>query len=408
MKFRLSVVLALCAAAAAAAPFKAQYNSTGRLLVSFSPGLDAAQRRKAAEALGYSFVEDIPQMNAALVETSNRLVLQSVPQDARIASVEDDSPRLWIKSATPAPNIFPLLGTATRAAKGREKRAQSRPVNDPRFPWNILRVDAREAWKTGAGRGVSVAIIDTGIDCSHPDLSCRYENGINIVTPESSPQDDNNPGHGTHVSGTVAGQGISGGVYGVAPLVTLMPVKALNGDGAGRPSDIAKGIIWAADHGAQVISMSLGSPEPSPGLQRAVDYALRRQVVVVAAAGNDGPAQNTIGYPAAFPGVIAVAASDERDHVASFSSRGRGVTFIAPGARILSTVPGGYMFLDGTSMATPHVAALAALAIERGASGPAGVASALARASKKLCPDSRCSPATEEGRGMIDAAKIKP
>ncbi len=241
------------------------------------------------------------------------------------------------------------------------------------MPWGVARVKAPDAWSSGQGAGVKVAVIDTGIDCTHPDLQCDFSQGVNLLDQGSTPMDDNE--HGTHVSGTIAGRGNgSKGVLGVAPKATLIAVKVLDADGAGSLSDIIKGIDWATTAGVDVINMSLGGPSGSTALQRAVSKALSAGVVVVCAAGNSGPNPDTVGFPGGYPGVIAVAASDNNDKVASFSSRGDAVAFIAPGVNITSTVPGGgYTKLSGTSMASPHVAGLAALAVERGARGPSGV-----------------------------------
>ncbi|MFI5363243.1 MAG: S8 family peptidase, partial [Elusimicrobiota bacterium] len=270
-------------------------------------------------------------------------------------------------------------------------------------PWGVARVDAPAAWPKGEGKGVTVAVIDTGIDCTHPDLQCDFSKGANLLDPSARPMDDNE--HGTHVSGTIAGRGAGPkGLFGVAPKATLMPVKVLDADGAGNLSDIVKGIDWATKAGADVINMSLGGPIGSAALERAVQKALAAGVVVVCAAGNSGPDPDSVGFPGGYPGAIAVAASGRGDDVADFSSRGRAVAFIAPGVDILSTVPGGgRKKLSGTSMAAPHVAGLAALAVERGAKGPAGVRAALTAAASRLPGLS----AAEQGAGMIDAAKIR-
>jgi subtilisin len=325
-----------------------------------------------------------------------------------IASVEPDVYRNWLLDAPASFQQAPLPRMdAVWSALRKPKRAPAAPsAGTPKssqgnVPWGVQRVNAPAAWPSGEGAGVKVAVVDTGIDCTHPDLQCDFSAGTDIVDPGSDPMDDNE--HGTHVAGTIAGRGNVGGVLGVAPKATLMPVKVLDKDGAGSLSDIVRGIAWAADHGANVINMSLGGPSGSAALERAVKHALSKGVVVVAAAGNSGPDPDTVGFPAGAPGVIAVAASDSSDGVASFSSRGSAVAFIAPGVQILSTVPGGgYARLSGTSMASPHVAGLAALAVERGASGPDGVRAAFAAAATRL-PGLQ---AVEEGRGMIDAARL--
>jgi subtilisin family serine protease len=250
---------------------------------------------------------------------------------------------------------------------------------------------------------VRVAVIDTGIDTRHPDLAGKVDGGYNAITDSEAPDsyiDDN--GHGTHVSGTIAA--IRGGkVVGVAPKARLYAVKVLDADGSGNLSDVIKGIIWCANNGIQVANMSLGSPEPSDTMEQALRYAEARNVIVVAAAGNSGGA---VGYPGAYPETIAVSASDWNDQIAYFSSRGPEVKFIAPGVNVVSTFMGGdYLSLSGTSMATPHVTGLAALAVSqgyRGLEGPDGVLAALKRAAKPL-------PGLDpvmQGFGMIDAGLL--
>jgi subtilisin len=149
----------------------------------------------------------------------------------------------------------------------------------------------------------------------------------------------------------------------------------------------------------QVANLSLGSPMGSVFMRLAVDYAVSRGVTVVCAAGNSG---GRVGYPAAYESAIAVSASDSGDKIAKFSSRGKEVDFIAPGVAVQSTIPGGgYDSYNGTSMATPHVAGLAALAVARGARGPAAVRAALTRAAGSIGLSAK-----EQGRGLVDAARL--
>ena len=236
------------------------------------------------------------------------------------------------------------------------------------------------------------------------------------MTNSSTPPIDDN-GHGTHVAGIIAGQGKDGGVFGVAPQVTIIPVKVLNADGSGNLSDVVSGIYWAMTHGARVINMSLGAPTSAAALEQAVHKAYQAGVVIVAASGNDGEnasrsgGASTVDYPGAYPWVIAVAASDRSDHIAPFSSFGPAVDITAPGDGILSTVPNGYEKMSGTSMASPHIAGVAALAVASGASGPESVKAALNTSASLLCPKSvfrgwQCAPSTDEGHGIPDASKI--
>lgn len=388
-----------------------------RLIVTFKTGTTQDQRAQDARALGLTLRDDLGDIGVAVLEKDGSFSPQDVVSaDALpgVAHVEEDVYRNWLLdtpssfSALPAPDAAAALKTLAPALAGaRAAAAQDAALarSSRAVPWGVARVDAPAAWSSGQGAGIKVAVIDTGIDCTHPDLQCDFSAGTNIVEPGADPMDDNE--HGTHVSGTIAGRGAGGGVYGVAPQAVLIPIKVLNAQGEGSLSDIIAGIDWAVKAGVDVINMSLGGAAQSPALKRAVEGALAHGVVVVCAAGNSGPASDTVGYPAGYPGVIAVAASDRDDNVADFSSRGPQVAFVAPGVDITSTVPGGYAKLSGTSMASPHVAGLAALALERGARGPAGVRAAFKAAAASLCGADGCASADAQGRGMIDAAKLR-
>lgn len=398
------------ATAADAAPRKK------RLIVSFKDGTSAAERAAAAKKMGLTLNADLGDIGVAVFEKDGALSpddvfrAESIPD---VISVEQDVYRNWLLESPPAFQEAPLESpdaVLARFAPALEKArlaagADASAAAERQVPWGVARVDAPSAWTKGRGAGVKVAVIDTGIDCTHADLACDFKSGTNIVAPGTDPMDDNE--HGTHVSGTIAGRGTNGGLYGVAPQATLIPVKVLDADGSGSLSDIVKGVDWAVKARVDVINMSLGGEIGSAALGRAVKDALAKGVVVVCAAGNSGPDPDTVGYPAGYPGVIAVAASDSGDQVAEFSSRGRQIAFIAPGVDIVSTVPGGgYKKLSGTSMASPHVAGLAALAVERGARGPGAVRAAFKSAAARLC-SSACLPPTDEGAGLIDAAKLR-
>jgi subtilisin family serine protease len=225
-------------------------------------------------------------------------------------------------------------------------------------PWGVARVGAPAAWSISRGAGAAVAVVDTGIDETHPDLSGRVLLGPNFNNARKSSRDDN--GHGSHVAGTI-GAGDNGlGVVGVAPSCTLVAVKVLDRNGSGWLSDVVAGIDWAAANGAAVINLSLGSSADLQALKDSVDAAAAAGVVVCAAAGNDGT--DAPLYPAAYPSVLSVAATDAADAPAWFSSFGSTVDLAGPGVDVPSTYKdGGYATLSGTSMATPHVAGTAAL-----------------------------------------------
>jgi serine protease len=227
------------------------------------------------------------------------------------------------------------------------------------------------------------------------------------VTKTAHANDDQ--GHGTHVAGTIAQSTNNGhGVAGVAFHARLMPVKVLNENGWGTTADVADGIRWAAENGAHVINLSLGGPRNSKVLQRAVDYALERGAVVVAAAGNTG---GRVQFPGASDGVIGVSATDSSDKIAKFSSRGQGVDIAAPGVNVVQqTICNkgrekkceNYPGYSGTSMASPHVAGAAALVVSLGVSEPRAVEEAL-RAGARVVDDSKDG-VLLYGAGVLDAA----
>ncbi len=240
------------------------------------------------------------------------------------------------------------------------------------IPWGVEMVNGGSG-----GSGVVVAVLDTGIDTDHPDLKENVMDCKDATKRKITGECEDKNGHGTHVAGIIAANGGSdgNGIYGVAPEAKLMVVKVCGAGGICFGDDIAAGIRYAADHGANIISMSLGSNSPDRMVLDAIDYAVSKDVLVVAAAGNDGPENGSIDYPAAYVKVIAVGAIDSSKNVPNWSSRGvnpgdtpyvieeKEVEFGAPGVSVYSTWNDGcYAVLDGTSMAAPHVSGLAAKA----------------------------------------------
>ena len=232
--------------------------------------------------------------------------------------------------------------------------------------WGVKRIGAGSVHDGGnTGAEVKVAIIDSGIDYTHPDLNANFGvlRGYDFVNDDDDPMDD--AGHGTHCAGIVAAEDNGEGVVGVAPGAKLYAVKVLDATGRGYVSDVIAGIDWSVEKGMQIISMSLGGGDLE-SMEAACDAAYDAGIVVVASAGNRGnpPGRgDNVGYPAAYSSVIAVAATDSNDERARWSSTGPAVELAAPGVSINSTVPGGYATYSGTSMACPHVAGTAALVI---------------------------------------------
>jgi len=230
------------------------------------------------------------------------------------------------------------------------------------LPWGVDRIDADLVQGTTTGDPIKVAIVDTGIDVKHPDLKDNLKGGVSTIGYTTSYNDDN--GHGTHVAGIVAALNNDIGVVGVAPEANLYAVKVLDRRGSGYLSDVIEGLDWAVANGMQVVNMSLGTSAYNKSFEDAVKKVNAAGITQVAAAGNSGPGDNTVTYPAKFTEVIAVSATDKFDTIASWSSRGPEIDLAAPGVSIYSTYKGStYKTLSGTSMAAPHVTGAAALVL---------------------------------------------
>lgn len=298
------------------------------------------------------------------------LAIESTNQDLR-ASVIEMIPelslyRLRIPEETTIAEMIELYQHTTGVAYAEPNyiaRALETIPDDPRWgdQWGPDKIEAPEAWDIITGTSdIVIAIIDTGIDYTHPDLDGgRYIGGYDFANGDDDPMDDE--GHGTHVTGIATADTNNGvGVAGVAWNSRFMGIKVLDAEGSGTYFDIAQGIRYAADHGAHVANMSLGGPFHSNTLEQAMQYAYEAGVVMACAAGNSYG--YGVSYPARYdPYCLGVAATDDSDERAIFSSFGPEVDVAAPGVDILSTTEGGYESWSGTSMATPHVAGLAAL-----------------------------------------------
>jgi serine protease len=288
--------------------------------------------------------------------------------------------------------------------------------NDPDYgkQWNLRSINVEAAWKETQGEGITVAVIDTGIT-PVPDLEgTSFTEGYDFVNDRTDALDDN--GHGTHVAGTIAQTTNNNyGVAGIAYKATLMPIKVLDQSGSGTIADIAEAIRFAADQGADVINMSLGGFGDSQALQDAIAYAHQKNVVLVAAAGNANA--NSAAFPARYPNVIAVSALDAAGVKAPYSNFGAGVDLAAPGGSRDASNPdsiangilqetidpetglSSWRSLQGTSMATPHVAAVAAMLKAVGIDEPDEVASILKSSARSVQDD----PLNHYGAGQLDA-----
>jgi len=281
--------------------------------------------------------------------------------------------------------------------------------NDPEYSkqWNLRSINVEAAWDETKGSGVTVAVIDTGIS-PVPDLKdTKFVKGYDFVNDRIEAYDD--AGHGTHVAGTIAQSTNNGyGVAGVAYEASLMPLKVLAASGGGTVADIAEAIRYAADNGADVINMSLGGSGESKLMEEAIDYAYQKGVFLVAAAGNSS--QNSASYPARYPHVIGVAALDSVGVKAPYSNFGAGVDISAPGGseagKILQetidpeTNKPVFVGYQGTSMAAPHVAGVAALVKATGVKEPDEVLSVLKQSARVIKED----PLNHFGAGHLDAS----
>jgi thermitase len=331
----------------------------GVVLVQMNPGAGDARRATgittalAEDVYAVAPLADLQDTYQLLVEPGHELaVVAQLAKNPHVLTAEPDF--LFYKTAiTPDDTLY------------------------TRYQWNLPHIGANMGWQQTTGSSnVIIAIVDTGVDLTHPDLVDKIVPGYDMHNGDADPSDDE--GHGTHVASIAAassnnGQGIAGLSWGAR----IMPVKVLDAKGSGKSSNVASGIIWAVDNGAQVINLSLGSSNYSTAVQNAVTYAHSRGVLVVAAAGNHYKKGNPTTYPAAYTNVLAVAATNDSDGHASYSSSGSYVDVAAPGGDPAGSsdgnhrnwIPGAYWrgsgvsyaWLSGTSQAAPHAAGLAAL-----------------------------------------------
>lgn len=329
-----------------------------RLLVSLRAGVSAAAYDPDAFPAIASTVDypELEKIGVVVLEAPSSDVASVMAQTAGLEAVEavevDQVVRLIEPITVTAPVMYPSL------------RAVDAFALDPLVSsqYQHQRTRSPDAWARGVvGTGVVVAILDTGIDCSHPDLRCVAGRDF---TGSGGTGDGH--GHGTHVAGiagAVGGNGVGGS--GIAAQVRVQPVRVLSSSGEGTWSGIASGITWAADNGASVMNMSLGGSIGSVVLERAIDYARNKGRSVICAAGNEATSNPT--YPASYNGCLGVGATDSADRTASFSNYGVNAKTAFPGVSILSTCRGGaHCTMSGTSMAAPGFAGAVALCMAAG------------------------------------------
>jgi major intracellular serine protease len=227
--------------------------------------------------------------------------------------------------------------------------------------WNVTAFNLPDVWKKTRGEGVVVAVLDTGCALQHKDLDDNLLPGKNFIDPKKKPWDGCD--HGTHVTGIICAENNDIGMVGVAPSAKVIPVKVLDDQGNGNLLDVANGIRWAIDQKVDLICMSLGAPRPVQQVRKAIQLAAKKGIPCFVAAGNAGNTKEVF-YPAAYPETIAIGSIDESFARSGFSNTGKNLDFMAPGHKILSTVPDNwYAILSGTSMACPFAVGVAALVL---------------------------------------------
>src|SRR4051812_7820851 len=236
--------------------------------------------------------------------------------------------------------------------------------------WGVTMLGIPDLWKKTKGEGIKVGLLDTGSGKQHPDLAEAIVGEADFTGSRYGPADIN--GHGTHCAGIIGARDNEVATVGVAPKSDIYVAKVLGDNGSGSGQGIAAGGDWLISKGVNVLSMSLGSPQPDPSILAMIKRACAQNIVVVVAAGNSGPNPNTVDYPGKWSldptlRVITVAAINQQKVVSRFSSRGPEVTVAAPGEKILSTwLNAGTATLSGTSMATPFVSGTVALMLAFG------------------------------------------
>lgn len=329
------IILAVFLAALPHSRHPARAQGTGDYIVHYAAGVSQASANRTITAAGGWVQQNIPQLNAALVSVRSASALNTLQADPNVVYVELNRMR--------APAIVP---------------------NDPlrSAQWAPDAIHVYDAWNVARGTGEVIAVLDTGADLNHPDLHAHLLAGYDFVDDDSQPMDSagTNTGHGTHVAGitnAVTNNGV--GIVGIAWDARTLPVRIISAGGASS-FDIAQGIVYATDHGARVINMSLGGPGWVKIERDAVNYAMAHGVVVIAAAGNDSA--SIPDYPASYDHVVSVASTTESNGRSGFSNYGEFVDIAAPGSAIYSTVYNdSYAYKQGTSMAAPQVAGVAAL-----------------------------------------------
>lgn len=327
----------------------AQNSATVRRMVVLKDRSGYHHCLKHLKSLGAKPVKKVRSLNAVICRFRHDADLEPLAAHAMVKRVEADTKmklHVWTRASGD--------DSGTDSACASIRRPQI-------IPWGIEKIGAPNVWPRTRGGGIRVAVIDTGVSGTHPDL--KVTRSFNAISRR--PAVDLN-GHGTHVAGTITALDNRFGVVGAAPKIRLYNVKAFNRSGNAFTSDIIQAIDWCIRNRMRVINMSFGMSDESESLKDIILRAFRRGIVMVASVGNNGPQADRIDFPARLPQVIGVAASTRENTIADFSSRGTGIAVAAPGENICSTIPGkAYDLMSGTSMAAPHVSGAAALLLAR-------------------------------------------
>jgi subtilisin family serine protease len=356
------------------APVRSSTTATylpNKLIVRFHAGVSRARQDAVLAQVGAQTSSEIPALHVRVVTVDparRAAAAASLDRSKLVAHVERDE-----------------VGHAMTAA----------PPNDTNYgnQWGLRLANFPAAWQLAPAKGVLVAVVDTGVAGSLPDLAGTLRGSVNLV--KGAPAADTN-GHGTAVAGVIAARMNNKlGGAGVCPACTILSIKVMGSEGSGDLATSAAGIVRAAQMHAKVINVSLGGPAPLDALKAAVDFAASKGALVVAAAGNSG--QAVPYYPANYPGVLSVAGTTSHDHLYGWSEHGTWIAVAAPGCNVAPLVHGGYGMFCGTSSATPLVAGLAGLAFaSKPGATPAQVLAAIAGSGPAVA---------SVAHGRIDAGK---
>jgi thermitase len=354
--FVLLLLLLLMPLGASAAPKTPRNAMSGELIVKLRAGAALSTKARAAGAHAESLNSVLTSVHAVA---------------ARALGPGSDTYRVLLPAGADLEALAAQLAAdpAVAYAEPNRIRTQMRTPNDSVLSqqWALRDIHAYEAWDITTGGPITIALLDTGVSPSHPDLQGKLLRGHDFFNNDDDASDDE--GHGTYTAGVVAASSDNGtGIAGICWGCKILPVKVLGSRGQGDDATIAAGIRWAVDQGARIISMSLGGPDDTQVMRDAVNYAHEHNVLLVAASGNGQADGNLPNYPAAYPSVLAVSATTANDMVTGFSTTGGFVDISAPGVGLWSTLwtrsaGNTYGVANGTSAACPHVAGAAALAL---------------------------------------------